>query len=67
VRPVIPVDTNHSRASHARQPRGIEGLLDERPTLPTAGETLYEIGVVLALHLALAFAVLLTLQACGVS
>ena len=34
---------------------------------PKAGETAYEIGVILALHLAFAFAVLLTLQAFGVS
>jgi hypothetical protein len=34
---------------------------------PKAGETVYEIGVILALHLAFAFAVLLTLQAFGVS
>jgi hypothetical protein len=34
---------------------------------PKAGDTVYEIGVILALHLAFAFAVLLTLQAFGVS
>lgn len=34
---------------------------------PKAGETLHEIGIVIALHLAFAFAVLLTLQAFGVS
>jgi len=67
VRPVIPVDSKHAGGSRVGQPRGSEGLLDERSTLPTAGETLYEIGVVLALHLALAFAVLLTLQAFGAS
>jgi hypothetical protein len=52
---------------HAGQPRGVEGRLNEQPTLPKAGETLHEIGVVLALHLALALAVLLILQAFGVS
>jgi len=67
VRPVIPVDTKHASPTGAGQPRGIEGLLDERSTLPTAGEILYEIGVVLALHLAFAYSVLLTLQAFGVS
>jgi hypothetical protein len=34
---------------------------------PRAGETLYEIGMLIALHLAFAFAVLLTLRAFGVS
>jgi hypothetical protein len=34
---------------------------------PTPGEALYEIGVLLALHLAFAFAVLLALRALGVS
>ena len=34
---------------------------------PRAGETVYEIGVILVLHLAFAFAVLLTLQAFGAS
>lgn len=34
---------------------------------PKAGETVYEIGVILALHLAFACAVLLTLQAFGVN
>lgn len=40
---------------------------DKRPVMPMAGETMYEIGVVIALHLAFAFAVVLTLQAFGVT
>ena len=40
---------------------------DERPATPMAGETMYEIAIMIALHLAFAFAVVLTLQAFGVS
>jgi len=64
---VIPVDTKPAGPSGTAQPRDDEAVVEERSALPTAGETLYEIGVVLALHLALAFAVLLTLQAFGAS
>jgi hypothetical protein len=42
-------------------------LADEsRPALPAPGDALFEIGVVLALHLAFATAVVLTLDAFGV-
>ena len=40
---------------------------DERPVTPMAGETMYEIGVVIALHLAFAFVVVLTLRAFGMN
>ncbi len=40
---------------------------DKRPVVPMAGETMYGIGVMIALHLAFAFAVVLTLQAFGVT
>jgi hypothetical protein len=40
---------------------------DERPATPMAGKTMYEIGVMIALHLAFAFVVVLTLQAFGVN
>jgi hypothetical protein len=42
-------------------------LQETQQATPKAGETVYEIGVILALHLAFAFTVLLTLQAFGVS
>ena len=42
-------------------------LQEAQQATPKAGETVYEIGVLLALHMAFAFAVLLTLQAFGVS
>jgi hypothetical protein len=48
-------------------PSATPALPDARPATPTVGETLYEISIVLALHLAFAFAVLLTLRAFGVS
>lgn len=40
---------------------------DAQPATPTVGETLFGIGVVLALHLAFAFGVVLVLRAFGVS
>ena len=61
------VNTKHAGPSRAGQPRRVEGLLEEHPARPKAGETLYEIGIVLALHLGFALAVLLVLQAFGVS
>ena len=48
-------------------PAAKPALPEARHATPKAGETVYEIGVVLALHMAFAFAVLLTLQAFGVS
>ena len=39
----------------------------ERPATPLAGETMYEIGIMIALHLAFAFVVVLTLQAFGMN
>jgi len=40
---------------------------EARQPIPKANETIGEIGIILALHLAFAFAVLLTLRAFGVS
>jgi hypothetical protein len=42
-------------------------IQDERPVTPLAGETMHEIAIIIALHLAFAFVVVLTLQAFGVS
>ncbi len=44
-----------------------ESAEQERPATPLAGETMYEIGIIVALHLAFAFVVVLTLQAFGVN
>jgi hypothetical protein len=44
-----------------------EALQAGSEAIPSGTETIYEIGVILALHLAFAFAILLTLQAFGVS
>jgi hypothetical protein len=38
----------------------------EQPAAPHAGDTLFEIGVIITLHLAFAVAVLVTLDAFGV-
>ena len=43
---------------------------DERPPMdgaPTPGEVLTEAGLLLAIHLAVAFAVALTLRLCGIA
>ena len=45
----------------------LPALQETLQAAPAAGETLREIGVIVALHLAVAFAVVLTLQAFGVS
>ena len=39
---------------------------EAQPTAPHAGDTLFEIGVIIVLHLAFALAVVLTLDAFGV-
>jgi hypothetical protein len=44
-----------------------EALTDPRRDAPASGEVLFEIGLILALHLAFAVAVLLTLDAYGVT
>jgi hypothetical protein len=44
-----------------------QALAAPRRDAPTSGEVLFEIGLVLAAHLALAVAVVLTLDACGVT
>lgn len=63
-----------SRFSSARQRADLDAIApvasvqqDERPVAPMAGETMYEIGVIIALHLAFAFVVVLILQAFGVN
>jgi hypothetical protein len=44
-----------------------EALTDSRRDAPSPGEVFFEIGLLLALHLAVAVAVLLTLDAYGVT
>lgn len=63
-----------SRFSSARQRAGLDAIApvasvqqDEGAVTPMAGETMYEIGVTIALHLGFAFVVVLILQAFGVN
>ena len=56
-----------SAKARARVARASEAPTDPRRDAPSSGEVLFEIGLVLALHLAFAVAVLLTLDASGVT
>ncbi len=44
-----------------------QALAEPRRNTPSSGEVLFEIGLVLAVHLAFAVAVIVTLDACGVT
>ena len=58
-----------SRSGLKRPPVGCRrggAYAEEQSATPHAGDTLFEIGVILALHLAFALAVLVTLDAFGV-
>lgn len=59
--------TNRAGLSRVPQRRGAELLLEDRQAAPTAGDTIFEIGIVLGLHLAAVLAILLILDALGVS
>jgi hypothetical protein len=60
-----------SRARRNISAKGVtaasQALTESRRNAPSPGEVLFEIGLILALHLAFAVAVLLTLDAYGVT
>jgi hypothetical protein len=54
-----------SAQGSARNTTASKALTDPRRDAPSPGEVFFEIGLILALHLAFAVAVVLTLDACG--
>jgi hypothetical protein len=59
--------TNRAGLSRVPPLRGADRLLEDRQPGPTASDTIFEIGIVLGLHLAAVLAILLALDALGVS
>ena len=60
--------SSHARRNaSAKVATASQAPTDSRRHAPSPGEVFFEIGLVLALHLAFAVAVLLTLDACGVT
>jgi len=57
--------TNRAGLSRAPERRSAELLLKEGQAGPTASDTIFEIGIVLGLHLAAVLAILLALDALG--